>query len=165
MGRPKSKTSPRMLNAAAKLEQALALRATGHSWPEIAHKVGYRSGKVAYETVRKALRKRERDSIDELVAVEEEKMRLLERAGFEGIARGELENIARVVSVMTRRATMLGLDAKNRSEDYSVIDQWLAGVASIDADEVADLDIADPEDLGIDTDDEDDVPDELDDDE
>lgn len=160
MGRPTSKTSPRMLSAAAKLEQALALRATGHSWREIAHKVGYRSDKSARRAVRDALKKRERDSIDELVAIEEEKLRLLERAGFESIARGEAESIPRVVGVMARRAAMLGLDAKNRTEDYSVIDQWLEGVASLDDDELADLDIEEPEELGLeDIGDEDDVPD------
>lgn len=139
MGRPKSKTSPRMQNAAAKLEKALALRATGHSWAEIAHSVGYRSGNVARDTVSKALKKRARESVDELVAVEDEKMRLLERAGFEGIARGELENIPRIVGVMQRRAQLLGLDKKNQADDYSTVDQWLEGVAHIDMDDVEDL--------------------------
>ncbi|EME65366.1 hypothetical protein G352_10282 [Rhodococcus ruber BKS 20-38] len=131
-----------MLNAAAKLEKALALRATGHSWAEIAHSVGYRSGSVARTTVSKALKKRERDSVDELVAVEAEKMRLLERAGFEGIARGELENIPRIVGVMQRRAAMLGLDKKNQADDYSMVDQWLQGVIGED-----DLDIEEPDEL------------------
>jgi hypothetical protein len=59
------------------------------------------------------------------------------------IAAGDLKGIDGLIKLQERRSKYLGLDHTEKDNDYSEVDQWLAGTAEVDF-------TFDPSEIGID---------------
>lgn len=113
---PESPTSPRRLTVAQKQAEALKLRASGMSFPDIAKKLGYKNRNGAFYAVTTALQKTLQEPADELRVIEAERLdRMLEGIWDKAINGGTWQ-IDRVLNIMDRRAKLLGLD-KPATED------------------------------------------------
>jgi hypothetical protein len=106
-------TSQRRLNAAQKQAEALRLRATGMSFEKIAKELGYRGHQGAHRAVTTGLEKTLREPADELRTLEAERLDRMLEGIWEKAINGGTWQIDRVLSIMDRRAKLLGLDTNN----------------------------------------------------
>jgi transposase-like protein len=119
MGDRNSTTAPRRLSAAEKRAKALEAKKAGYTFREIADNLGC-SVSNAYKLVRKAL-----DEINAKTEIDAQEMRDVEVARLDAlqvtlwrraVVNGELGAIDRLLSVMNRRARLLGLDLPQKHE-------------------------------------------------
>ncbi|MGI9588465.1 MAG: hypothetical protein ACR2MR_09725, partial [Dietzia maris] len=118
----------------ARAAEATRLRAEGVPYREIADRLGYPSENAANKAVLGLLRRTEVEAVDELRALEAERLDYLTRVTLEGITAsvsspqglsGSLVSAA--VRISERRARLLGLDAPHRVGLASPVD--IDGVA------------------------------------
>jgi hypothetical protein len=127
----------RPLAAHSRQVRALALRANGLSYEEIAAEVGWRSRSSAFEAVQAAMAAIQFEAVNELRFLEGLRLDQLQ-AAFWGRAIGGDTKAARVVlAVMERRARLFGLDGPVKETPMSTAQMD----AEIDAmiDEIAEL--------------------------
>lgn len=110
MARPRGKApSPTVLD---KERQVVALRRQGLTWQEIAEQVGYASASGASEAYYRASTRVVVENIEELRALENDRLDNLFAAVWEQALQGDNKALDSCLKIMTRRAKLLGLDAK-----------------------------------------------------
>ena len=96
--------------------QALELRKAGASYAAIAEQLGYRSASGAFAAVRAALRDTLREPAQEVRELELARLDAAQLALWRRVQSGEEKAIDRLLGIMKRRAELLGLDHRPRSE-------------------------------------------------
>lgn len=92
--------------------QVIELRRAGCTWDDIARQIGYANRKSAHEAFNRAMRRTLHDAgVDELRALEGERLDRLQRAVWTKAMNGDLPAVHTVLRVMERRAKLFGLDA------------------------------------------------------
>lgn len=125
---PQSRTDKRLLTAAQKQAEAMRLRASGMDFDRIAQRLGYANRAGAHRAVMSALKKTLQEPADELRTMEAERLdRMLEGLWEKAIA-GDTWSVDRVLSIMERRAKLLGLDRPAEKDWASEAGSFLAGV-------------------------------------
>jgi len=110
---PKAQSKARVAQT-EKQKQALALRLSGASYEQIAQALGFKNRSTAWHAVEDALTRAIQEPADEVRALEVQR---LDRWLFNidaQIRSGSLEALDRGLKIMTRRATLLGLDAPTK---------------------------------------------------
>lgn len=118
-----SNTSERMITAAERQVQALALRKAGVSYEQIASALGYASGSGAYQAVHRALRKMLKEPAEEVRDLEVARLDEMLRALWPGVQAGEPKKVLAALRVMERRAKLLGLDAPAKIDVRHMIEE------------------------------------------
>src|SRR5215212_5566001 len=91
--------------------QALALHKAGLGYQVIADRLGYAGRSGAYKAVEAALHKTLQQPADELRTLELARLDRMQVAIWDKAISGNLRAVDRVLKIMKRRATLLGLDA------------------------------------------------------
>ena len=99
-------------NAEADTE-ALRLRSLGHTYREIADRLGINTS-TAYRRVQNALVAVPYELVDELRTLEGLRLDELHAAIWENAINGDLRAVDRVLSIMKRRAQLFGLDVPRK---------------------------------------------------
>ena len=118
MSRPATLTHPRLARNAENQAKALELRRMGKGIREIGELLGL-SKSHAHRLLLAGLesaREQVADNADELRAFEIDRLDAMLSSIWPRARRGELPAIDRVLSIQTRRARLLGLDAPERRE-------------------------------------------------
>ena len=113
-----SPTSNRRTEAAERRKQAMALRIAGASFAQIGERLGV-SAQAAHKMIVVSLAeiaKQTAESAEQLRAIELQRLDALQAALWADAMRGDEQKTDRVLKVMTRRATLLGLDAPTKQE-------------------------------------------------
>jgi hypothetical protein len=99
-------------------KSALALKRSGATYQQIADQLGFHDRAHAQKDVLKALREIGRDEAKDVLALELERLDAILRGGlFERARKGDLPSVDRVMKLMDRRASYLGL---NRPQEHAV---------------------------------------------
>jgi DNA-binding CsgD family transcriptional regulator len=115
-----------------KQRQALALRAEGHTYRQIADEMGYSVG-GAYKAVQSALQKIRAEGVAELRALENERLDQLLQALWPAATSGKAGAVRAALAILERRAKLWGLDAPTRYEIDSFLrsGDWLTIKAAL----------------------------------
>ena len=116
--------SVKALTATQRQAQAVELRKSGHTFQDIADKLGYKNPSGAHAAVMSALRKTLQEPSDELRTLELERLdAMLNSLWPQIVARNAYTPRAVEVAlkVMDRRAALLGLDAPKQVEDHRTV--------------------------------------------
>lgn len=131
---PQAASNPDRIDHRARAVGATRLRAEGVPYREIADRLGYPSENAANKAVLGLLRRTEVEAVDDLRALEAERLDYLTRVTLEGItasAQGAQGLSAPLVSaavrISERRARLLGLDAPQQVQSGNPVD--IDGVA------------------------------------
>ena len=114
-----SMTSEKRLAELDKQRQALEFRKAGLGFEAIARQLGYRGPSGAYYAVATAMRRTLQEPADELRALELARLDNLLRGIWVEARTGNVAKIDRVLKIMDRRASLLGLDAPQRYKDVT----------------------------------------------
>ena len=141
MARGELKASELQLSAIDKQAEALALRKSGHTFEEIAERVGYASKSGAFKAVMSALRKTIQEPADELRQLELERLDVMLKSLWPFILKGSPRHVEIGLKVMDRRAALLGLDAPKQVEDHrtvtiAIMAEHLAQETGLNKDEI-----------------------------
>lgn len=99
----------------AKAIEAVQLRRSGLPYREISEQLGYWADESgARHAVARLLDRREAESVDELRAVEGERLDALQAAHWQAALRGDIDATKVVLQVIDRRAKLFGLNAPTR---------------------------------------------------
>lgn len=134
MARGESKLSPRRIEAAERQTQALELRKAGISYDAIAGRLGFAGAQGAYEAVKSALQRTQQEPADEVRRLEVERLDKLLTALWPEALKGNVQAVDRVLKIMERRASLLGLDAA-KEVDIRLRVRELAEQEGLDPDE------------------------------
>lgn len=131
----------KQLNAVDKQVHALELRKSGHTFEQIAAKLGYASKSGASKAVHSALKKTIQEPADELRQLEMERMDALLAALWPQAMQGSPRHAEMCLKIMDRRAAMIGLDAPKQVEDHrmvtiQILAEQMAERAGMDSKEV-----------------------------
>jgi hypothetical protein len=95
-----------------KERQVVELRRAGCTWDDVARQVGYADGNSALHAYERAIKRTLRTAgVDEMRALEGERLDRMQRAAWGKAITGDLPAIHTVIRVMERRAKLFGLDA------------------------------------------------------
>lgn len=121
--RRKQATSP--ITRAEEFARVLDLRRTGMTLRAMATEMGYADHAGVLKLLRAAISDIPKEARDELIAIESERLELLQNATWEHALTGDPQSVAVALRVMERRASLLGLDAK-RSVDVNLTEspEW-----------------------------------------
>lgn len=124
------------IEVADRQRRAVELRKSGASFDEIARHLGYKDASGAYRAVRAALRKTIQQPADELRVLETARLDALMMAIWADAMKGDVAKMDRVLKIMTRRATLLGLDAPTtvrlvHAEAKRIADDYGLSVAEV----------------------------------
>lgn len=108
-GRAKNKTSKVSIAAKMKAAQALELRKEGTTFAEIAKELKYNSPQAAYDAVRRALDATLREPADEVRKLELERLDALWQIQYLNAQSGDLQALTACLSLMDRRAKLVGI--------------------------------------------------------
>lgn len=143
---PKSRTSgtkagSNSVVAAERQAEALSLRKQGHTFQEIADRLGYAGHQGAYKAVMSALRKTIQEPADELRRLELERLDVMLKSLWPFVLKGSPRHVEMALKVMDRRAAYLGLDAPKQVEDHrtvtvQIMADYLAETTGLDKDEI-----------------------------
>ena len=141
MARRKLKVSELQPSAVEKQAEALALRKAGHTFEDIAERVGYASKSGAFKAVMSALRKTIQEPADELRRLELERLDVMLKSLWPFILKGSPRHVEIGLKVMDRRAALLGLDAPKQVEDHrtvtiAIMAEHLASESGLNKDEI-----------------------------
>lgn len=95
---------------------ALELVKAGNSWREAARISGYSDVSNCHRAVKKLMDKRMVESVDELRALENERLDELALSVWDAARAGNWKAMENALRIMERRAKLNGLDAPTRSE-------------------------------------------------
>lgn len=113
------KVGDKSLTALERQRQALELRKAGMGYEAIARQVGYASHSGAIKAVQTAMQRTIQEPADELRALEVARLDDMLAGLWVDARRGAVGKIDRVLRIMERRATLLGLDAPKSYKDVS----------------------------------------------
>lgn len=102
MGYKRSKLSKQQIEK--RRTQAIGLLAAGHTYQRIADQLGYSSRSTAYNDIKKTLTQQQHHAVEELRALELERLDTATRAIFQDVAKGDLKAIDALLKIMARRA-------------------------------------------------------------
>lgn len=108
------KTTPKQIETIQKEAEAVKLRLAGHTFDQIAQRLGYSDRSGAAKAVRRAMQATIQEPTDELRRIEVERLDALQRALWPAAESGKWLATDRVLTIMDRRARLLGLDAPQR---------------------------------------------------
>lgn len=129
-------TSPARLADRERQTRAVAMRAAGRSYADIADALDYSSADTARKSVAALLDRVESDAADELRLLEGRRLDLLQAAVWPSALEGHLPAVDRVVRISERRARLFGLD---RARDLHAVDAESAVLAAHITDALAEL--------------------------
>ena len=129
-------TSPARLADRERQTRAVAMRAAGRSYADIADALDYSSADTARKSVAGLLDRVESDAADELRTLEGRRLDMLQAAVWPAALEGHLPAVDRVVRISERRARLFGLD---RSRDLYAVDAESAVLAGQISDALAAL--------------------------
>ena len=115
-GRGEHMASERQIKALERQRQALELRKAGVDYRAIAERLGYRSVASAHEAVKTALRRTLQEPADELREMELSRLDQMLLGLWPKATKGDTWAVDRVLKIMERRASLLGLDARAKRE-------------------------------------------------
>lgn len=131
---PQPASSPARIDQRARAVEATRLRAEGVPYREIADRFGYPSENAANKAVLALLRRSEAEAVDDLRALDAERLDYLTRVTLEGIAASAQSPnglsaplVSAAVRISERRSRLLGLDAPQQVQVGSPVD--IEGVA------------------------------------
>ncbi len=113
----------------AKERESLILRQRGHTFDEIASRLGYKGESGAREAFRRALLRTLQEPAFEVRELEINRLDALFTVAWDLAMAGDLNAIDRVLKIQERRARLLGLDAPRQAQievttyDGTVIDE------------------------------------------
>lgn len=135
----------------SRVAKAVEMRRDGYSINEIRQQLGYATNAKVSSDIRGAMRAIEREAAEDVLQMELQRLDELWKPVFakatDGDEKGFLFATDRALSIMDRRAKYLGLDNATRGDEYSEVDQWLAGNLEVEVE-------IDPADIGINGDEE-----------
>ena len=111
--------------AREKRARAVELLIDGHSYEEIARRVGYAHRGSAYKAVSKALDERVAHGVDELRALEVERLDALQAALWESALAGDGRSVMAILRVIECRIRLLGLGRPETTLGPGKQEQWL----------------------------------------
>ena len=115
--RGESSTSPRRLKAVLEKQvSALEYRKLGYTFAQIADALGYATPQGAYLAVQSALTRIIKEPAQEVLQLELERLDALFVKPYANALNGDLMALSGCLSVMARKAKLLGLDAPARTE-------------------------------------------------
>lgn len=106
--------SPKRLALIQKRSEALALRRQGHSWEDIAKRVGFKDGGRAAASVRDHIGKLATEDVPAVMQIELQRLDEMQRALSDDIADGNPRSIEVALKVMAARSELLGLNDYER---------------------------------------------------
>jgi hypothetical protein len=107
--------------------QALELRRSGESYQEIADRLGYANPSGAYDAVMGALKATLAEPAADVRRMEADRLDRLTLAAWPLATSGDLKAMDRVLSIMDRRARLLGLDAPTRAVVETAVKGYAVG--------------------------------------
>lgn len=120
------------MSAAERARKAMLLRASRHSYDDIAKALGYANRSSAFNAVKRELAKIPREAAKELRVSELESLDIAERAIDKEVARGNLRAIDRKLKIMHSRALLTGLYEEavdtGVAEVKGVLAAWFGGL-------------------------------------
>lgn len=99
--------------------QAVELRKAGMGYQEISDQLGYKDASGSYRAVRAALKAAVREPARELIALEVARLDDMLKGIWVEARKGNVSKLDRVLKIMERRATLLGLDAPKTWKDLT----------------------------------------------
>lgn len=142
------KATPQRIHITEKERAALELRKGGMTFDRIADELGYADRSGAWKAVNAAMNATIQEPADELRRLEVERLDALLLAMWGQALGGSTWHVDRCLSIMDRRAKLLGLDAPTRRiVDVITRDAFSQAMEELEA-EIADLEAADPEAMG-----------------
>ena len=129
-GPSESKTSKRRLSAAERQLQALELRKSGMSFPEIARRLDYAGPAGAYKAVAAALKATIQEPADDVRQLELERLDAMIDAAWSWAKAGSDKHIGIILRIMERRAALLGLDSPKRVDMSVTVRQEVERIAA-----------------------------------
>jgi hypothetical protein len=125
----------RKAQIAERRTKALAMRAAGQKWEDIAQACGYSTRAAACQDIRRLLDERlkeQDDQVDHLRAIEIEKLDAMQRRMEKIIASRDpeiaMKAADRLVKIGERRAKLLGIEAPVKIEQGGTLRYEIAGV-------------------------------------
>lgn len=109
-----NKTSPSRIEAVEKQALSLRFRKAGYTYDEIAKRVGYASADGAAKAVKAALHKMIKDDAKDVLAMELARLDDLLKGVYTLAEVGNQGAVDRVLRIMERRASYLGIDAPTK---------------------------------------------------
>ena len=110
--------SARHVAAAERERKAVELRRAGLTWAEVAAGAGYASKQGACTAVRRhlaAVVSDTRDNVEELRALELDRLDVLQRGIWAQARAGRVKAVDRALAIMAQRAKLLGLNTNERT--------------------------------------------------
>lgn len=117
MSQPKA--DQKVIATVDRQRQCVELRKAGMGYQEIADQLGYKDASGAYRAVRSALKAAVREPARELIALEVARLDDMLKGIWVEARKGNVSKLDRVLKIMERRATLLGLDAPKLTKDVS----------------------------------------------
>lgn len=115
----RSETFPTQIANEKRREQAVELRLSGATFQQIAQQCGYTDKSSAWEAVRRAVRRIGREQAEELFDADMARLDKLLMAVWPKAMKGDLHAVDRVLSIMQRRARMLGYEGVTITTEQS----------------------------------------------
>jgi hypothetical protein len=109
--------------------KALELAAQGLSYDEIARRAGFAHRGSAHRAVFKALDAREAENVDQLRALELDRLDALQASNWEKAVTGDHRSVLLVLRVIEARIRVLGLDRKHAGDGTPSLTSLLSGPA------------------------------------
>ena len=128
MARPRGRApKPQVLD---KEHRVVSLRREGLTWDLIAKEVGYASPSGASDAYYRASYRVVQEDLEQIRQLENERLDFLFNAVWDNALAGDYKAVEACLKIMTRRAKLLGLDARqvtkvsfNNDHDFSNLDQ------------------------------------------
>ena len=90
--------------------KAVRLAASGMDYTQIAQRLGYHYRSGAFKAIRGALAAQQAEAVDELRALEIERLDALQRSCWDSAIAGDIPAVDRCLKVIAARVRLLGLD-------------------------------------------------------
>ena len=90
--------------------KAVRLAASGMDYTQIAQQLGYHDRSGAFKAIRGALAARQAEAVDELRALEIDRLDRLQASVWDAALEGDIPSVDRVLKVIAARVRLLGLD-------------------------------------------------------
>ena len=98
------------VTVAERRTQAVRLAAAGMDYTQIAQQLGYHDRSGAHKAIRGALAAQQAEAVDELRALELERLDRLQASVWDAAVEGDIASVDRVLKVIAARVRLLGLD-------------------------------------------------------
>ena len=111
-----TKTAPATISAKERAAEALRLRKSGCGFSEIARLVGYHSRQAAHDAVRRAIREIIKEPVEDLVALDVERLDALWKSQFPAAQAGDPDAVGCCLKILEKRWRLLGMDSPRSQE-------------------------------------------------